>query len=117
MSTPLRDLDGKVTTIDYGQGLKLPCVTFVCPICDGQDGRACHYNVIPYSDQPFHEVPRPGGGVVKLWQRISGSTLDDLTLAPSYHLTGRYIDEQGVEHTVPTCGLHGFVQNGQWVPC
>lgn len=117
MSIPLRELEGELTTTNYGSGIRLPCVVFICPLCDGKEGRPCHFNIIPYADQPFHEIPRPGNTPVKVWQRISGSTLDDLTLAPSYHLSGRYQDKDGVWHTVPTCGLHGHVQNGRWVPC
>jgi hypothetical protein len=97
--TALRELEGELTTITYGEGVTFPAVMFVCPVCS--DG---HSHMIPYTDEPFHEVPDPRGGrQIKLWQRTSGTTIDDLTLSPSY--------------LVPSCNLHGYVRDGRWVPC
>lgn len=62
-----------------------------CPRCGGHGGV-----VIPFADHR-----RTIGGTL-VWQRVAGSTVDDLTLAPSYHLQGH-------------CGLHGFVRGGEWV--
>lgn len=69
-------------------------ILMLCPNAD------CNHSiVIPFADQRGKD---PEGGPV--WKRDSGSTVDNMTLSPSYHL--------------PTsCGLHGWVRNGEWVDC
>lgn len=95
MSRSLRELDGELTTINYGEGIVLSAVIFVCPTCANR-----HSHLIPFSDEPFHEVQ----GKIKVWQRVKGSTIDDITLTPSY--------------LVVSCGcFHGYVRDGQWVEC
>lgn len=114
MSRPLRELEGEITTVHWpgrgwwDPGVRLLAVMFVCPVCPGP--HAGHAHVIPYADEPFHELPdprcRPGGisRAIKVWQRVSGSTVDDITLAPSY--------------LVPSCGgFHGYVRAGRWEDC
>lgn len=100
MSKPLRELDADLTRMNYGGGNVLTMLVFECP------SPRCarnHSQGIPYSDAPFHEVPGPDRPI-KVWQRVSGSTIDDITLSPSF--------------VVMSCdGLHGHVVSGQWVPC
>lgn len=93
---PLRQLDGELSTIDYGDGVARPCVMFTCPVC--KDG---HAHVMPYG--PEQERVRVGNHDVIVWKHTGGSTIDDITLSPSY--------------LVRSCNLHGYVRGGQWVPC
>lgn len=94
---PLRELDGELTNINYGDGVVIPCVMFTCPSCS--DG---HSHVIPYGPESIRfEV---GKRSVLVWKHESGSTIDDITLSPSYLVQG-------------ACNVHGFVQNGHWVSC
>lgn len=70
MNVPLRELEGEIRTVRVGDfRYRLALFRF--------EGR--QYGV-PFSDAPFHEHPKAG----KLWKRVSGSTVDDLTLSPSY---------------------------------
>lgn len=107
MSIPLRDLDAYLSIMDWGEGVKTSVLMFECPNPRCVRG---HSQGMPYSDAPFHEIPdprpQPAGGSrnIKLWQRVSGTTIDDITMAPSF--------------VVPSCdGLHGFARNGRWEPC
>lgn len=99
----LRDLNAELTTTDYGGGVRVQMLMFECPnprcACD-------HWQGIPHSDEPFHEIDDPSDPTrkIKLWQRVSGSTIDDITMTPSF--------------VVQSCdGLHGWIRNGEWVPC
>lgn len=106
MTRTLRELEGEITRIDYGDGLVLDAVYFICPVCNNGHG-----HLVPYSDASFHELQNPkprlyedGGGRVKVWQRTGGSTVDDITLTPSYF--------------VSSCNnFHGYVRNGRWEGC
>jgi hypothetical protein len=62
---------------------------FHCPKC-GQ-----HRCMIPFSDAGSSDPESP------VWRRVSGSTVEDLTLEPSYLVVG-------------LCGLHGFVRAGRF---
>lgn len=53
---------------------------------------------VPYHDGP-PEVTADGH---RIWHRESGSTIEDLTLSPSYHVRGR---------------VHGWIRDGRWVDC
>lgn len=107
MSTPLRELDAYLTTMDWGGGISTPILLFECP--NPRCARE-HSQGMPYSDAPAHRLPHPLGtgnqpdGSILLWQRTSGQTIDDITLSPSF--------------VVQSCdGLHGFIRNGRWEPC
>lgn len=66
-------------------------ILMLCPLPD-----CTHSIVIPFSETGEDDMHGP------VWKRVSGATVEDLTLAPSYHL--------------PTsCGLHGWVRDGAWV--
>ena len=94
-TVPLRELKAKLTTAKWGQAddaPSSPALLCLCPLC-GE-----HSILIAYTHgQPQHSV-RPGIGNV--WGHVGGSTVDDLTLAPSYLALGR-------------CRLHVFVRDGQ----
>lgn len=96
---PLHNLAAELTTTDYGGGTVLSGVLFDCPAPGCARG---HVQLIPYSDAPHHPIT-VHGTARNVWQRTGGSSVDDLTLAPSI--------------AVPSCGLHGYVRHGQWCPC
>ena len=103
--TALRDLDAELiqfagagrmhTTIDLAtaQG-----VMFLCPQCFARNGGevGTHSVICWFRDRGVSAEASPGPG---RWS-VSGNSLDDLTLAPSVHLSG------------PGCGWHGWVRNG-----
>lgn len=101
---PLRELEGEICVTDWGDGLKIQTVHFDCP---SPSCNKSHIQAIYYSDAPSHRIPRParfGEGTINLWQRVSGTTINDITLAPSV--------------LVASCdGLHGYIVNGEWRPC
>lgn len=100
MSSPLSAFEASITRTNYGAGVVLDTLLLErCPACPPERR---HAQVIPFSDAPCHKV-RAGDREVLVWQRVSGSTVDDLTLAPSF--------------LVPSCSLHGFVRAGRWEPC
>jgi len=72
INIPLTDLEGELATISYGDE-RHQCVMFTCPhpTCN-------HSHVVPYSSE--------GGKTrhTRVWKRISGKTIEDITLAPSY---------------------------------
>ena len=99
MRIHLRDLKARLTTINERQGGVLPGVgqaalVFRCPICRN------HSCVVPYG--PVQKPAPPLGR--HTWKHVSGDTIDNITLTPSYRImTG--------------CKLHGFVRNGHWEGC
>jgi hypothetical protein len=103
LSTALRDIEGALTTIDYGGGLVLPCVMWVCPECSARGDAHSHSHLMPYGPA-LTRIPH-GDGTILVWKHESGSTIDDITLSPSYLVRGQ------------SCNVHGFVQSGRWVPC
>lgn len=94
---PLRELDAELTTIGYGDVI-VDALCFRCPV-PGHD----HQQLVPYSDEVAHKITLRNGGEVLLWHRSGGTTVDDLSLAPSFQ--------------VPSCGIHGHVVEGTWRPC
>lgn len=88
---PLRDLDADITRHTHEDGAQTMAVWFECPVCRD------HYVMIPYAD-----TKAPG-----VWACTAGSTIDDLTLTPSYRIVN---DPNG-------CRLHGFVRDGHWENC
>jgi hypothetical protein len=74
--TRLRDLAGVVKPVG-GAGPGVHALRFRCPACPS--GHTC---VVPFHDG----APVADGAVGKLWHRVGGSTVDDLTLEPSYQL-------------------------------
>lgn len=96
----------QANAIDGAQG-----VIFQCPKCaegepsEVEDGRryvpGAHYVLVwfavPRGADPVPPDATPGPA---RWSVVSGTGLDDLTLAPSILLPG------------PGCGWHGFVKNG-----
>lgn len=106
-SIPLSELGAELTSCQWAPGFTTKMLVFECP---NQRCAQGHSQGIPFSDAPFHDLPDPRsvpGGVqrkIKLWQRVSGDSIDNITLSPSF--------------VVQSCdGLHGHVVNGQWVPC
>lgn len=99
-------LEAELTRTDYGGGLIVPGLLFVCPLCleANEGGRAgVHSHLVPY--EPGAPAPRtwaPAGRKVLVWGNPGGSTLADLTLSPSY-LAG----SNGVG-----CRFHCFVRSG-----
>lgn len=83
-----------VETLDAAQG-----VMFLCPICWVANGGdvGTHSVVTWFRDRGVSddEVPGPGRWIV------SGTGIDDLTLSPSIHLSGK-----------GGCGWHGWVKSG-----
>lgn len=99
MRKPLRDLEAEITSTQIG-GQRFAALLFLCPACGG------HSQLIPYSDEDSAYRSWPEAGEDRstpIWKRTAGSTVDDLTLSPSY--------------AVPSCDLHGHVVAGHWVPC
>ncbi len=98
---PLADMGATITTTNYGNGLVLSTLLVEhCEPCAaaGRD----HAHVIPFG--PTATRLEVDGRQVLVWQLVAGSTVEDLTLSPSY--------------SVPSCsGLHGHVRAGRWVPC
>lgn len=101
MNTALRELGAELKTVDYGCGVRLPVLRFDCP--DPACGMAPHSHVMPYSDAGT-EARHETGQTILVWQRMSGSNVDDITLSPSFRVSG-------------ACEIHGHVVAGQWVPC
>lgn len=85
-------LDAELRSTRYDGG-SMPSLWFYCPVCGD------HYHVVHY---------RPEGGtdpkLGHVWTHVSGSTLEDLTLSPSYLATCPRGEQ--------TCRLHIFVKNG-----
>ena len=102
LTKPLRQLAAEIRMITFKEkgksDFKCTCVFMNCPAC-GAAPKPGHSIMVPYCK---------GGGDLPdgmpVWQHISGTTIDDLTLSPSYHL--RKADGY--------CGLHGFIKNGTW---
>jgi len=92
-------LSAEITSMDYGGGVRQPGLLFDCPNPRCAVG---HSQWIPFSDSGGNLVVN--GETIAVWRRVDGSTVDDLTLAPSI--------------LVRSCdGLHGHVVDGRWVPC
>jgi len=90
----LRDLNAKLWRVRLEKdGELFDALVFDCPLpdCEVQ-------HLVPYSDAGVDV------GKQRVWKRVRGSTLDDLTLSPSYLVR-------------QPCGLHGFVRNGCWEGC
>ena len=71
-------------------------IRFTCPACCDDQGRG-HMVGVPYGPSG---IPYEVGGPV--WEHVSGSTIDDITLSPS------------INCDTPTsgCTFHGWVRNG-----
>lgn len=93
MAIPLKDLDAEIRNIRYqGSEERVLTLWFKCP------KPGCkHLCQVPFGESLF-DLPdgRPA------WKRVSGSTIEDLTLHPSYHLPNE------------PCGLHGWIRDGAW---
>jgi len=90
--TKLKDLEAEILTIEYN-GIMIETLFMQCPK-EGCDHDICI---------PFHPTLMVHKEMY-VWRQKSGSTIKDLTLAPSYILTGPN-----------NCGLHGYVREGEWV--
>lgn len=73
-------------------------VRFLCPVCFHKNGGAIgtHGVLVWFRDRGVPDALPPGPG---RWA-VSGTSIADLTLAPSIHLT------------TAACGWHGFVTAG-----
>lgn len=99
---PLSAMPSSITTVDYGNGLKFDALLVEhCAPCAlaGKD----HSHMIPFSIHGPSVVDNGERGTIRVWRHVSGTTIDDITLAPSYLVQG--------------CGVHGFVRQGRWEPC
>ena len=101
----LRDLDAEFVlaapndSIGHTLGLKeAQGVMFLCPKCfaENHGDVGTHSVVCWFRDRgvPSDRAPGPGR-----WD-VSGTSIDDLTLNPSVHLSGA------------GCGWHGWIRNG-----
>jgi len=99
---PLTDpsLEAEIRTVNYGADREpVPALRFWCPICDD------HAHYVPYESGVAQHGSFPNGQ--HRWGNPSGSTLEDLTLAPSYLAQSpRYDRGEG-------CRLHIFVRDGE----
>lgn len=87
---PLAEFDAEFGNYKLKDGSRYRCIIMSCPACDD------HSVLIPFSDS--------GGRTSEgeaIWKHVSGTTLEDITLSPSYHL-------------LSGCRLHGWVRNGCW---
>lgn len=102
MGKKLSELNAEVKGITFKEtgkpDFRCLCIFMDCPDCGGSP-KPGHSIMIPYSDEGGN---LPDGRPI--WKRVSGTTINDLTLSPSYHLR----KQDGY------CGLHGFVRNGEW---
>ena len=96
MGRALRDLEGELRTLEAPDGTVVPALWFWV---------AGEVFVVPFEDASRTIRDSTGKALLLVWRRVSGSTLDDLTLAPSYRVD---------------CGngrlLHGEVVAGAWEP-
>jgi hypothetical protein len=95
----LKDLEGEIGKIRLSEGGELDCLWFLCPTCSQTDPHP-HSCMMAFSDTGGQ---RTSAGPT--WKKVSGSTVEDLTLSPSFLLKA------------PLCGLHGWVREGYWVFC
>jgi hypothetical protein len=94
MATTLRDLNATIDTYKISDGQSYQSIFMDCPLPD-----CGHSILIPFSDEGKNTSTGEA-----VWTRTSGSTIDDITLSPSYRL-------------MSNCCLHGWVRNGTWVSC
>lgn len=100
----LNDLEGEIVWVKFNDQLRLETIFFVCPIClEANEGKrpGVHSHGVP-----FRRGEAKGASVLPIthvWGHTSGSTIDDITLTPSYLATGG------------GCRLHCFIRNGQVV--
>jgi hypothetical protein len=91
MPTPLREMEAELGSVKDADGGSWPVLWFQCPRCNA------HRCMVPYSPTGT-EKPR---GIHLVWKHVSGTTIEDITLSPSFLV-------------VQPCGLHGWVRNGHW---
>lgn len=90
-SGPLIDHGGEVTSINFGDD-RYRCLLFRCPVCRD------HHHVIPFEPGAAdHRTDRH----THVWANPAGSTVEDLTLRPSYLSTSS------------RCRVHVYVRGGQ----
>ena len=95
MGSALRDLEAELRPILAPDGTTVPALWFWVagdPFC------------IPYEDAERTIRGDDGKAVFLIWRRVSGSTIEDLTLAPRYRVD---CGDRGM--------LHGEVVAGSWV--
>lgn len=100
MNVPLSKLHAEILNpSEFSSDWDGPSLRFQCPICE--DPRHCWY-VIPFKPGAnTSSKERVWGGSMPLWGNPSGSTIEDLTLAPSI------LAQSGDDHR-----LHVFVRDG-----
>lgn len=96
----LLELDGEVTHVVTSKGTpaeaRHPVVMFTCPVCKD------HVQMVPY-DPGGKGWDRRGPGAAwppLAWANPSGSTIEDITLSPSFLSHG------------PPCRVHVFIRSG-----
>lgn len=99
---PLRELEGEVCDILWGDDVTSRCVRFLCPVClraNGGDPAGVHSQVVPFfvGQRAHGRHPKIGN----VWGHESGSTADDITVSPSYLATA-----------AGCCRVHVFIRRG-----
>ena len=87
----LAEQDGEILQLD---GFIL--LRFQCPVCTDAEH---HYPTVYFDDAGGKRDGRT------FWKRVSGSTVDDITLSPS------------ILCRVPGCELHCWIRDGRIVLC
>lgn len=98
----LNAVEGEISWTRFSDQLRLEAVTFVCPVCleaNGGKRPGVHSHMVPFRRGEATGVSAPP--TTHVWGHTGGSTVDDITLAPSYLATGG------------GCRFHCFIRNGQ----
>lgn len=69
----LKDLNAEIIHVNIDNESIL-AILFDCPVNCG------YKHMIPFWDK----FPKESDGKIKIWHRISGSTIEDLSISPSY---------------------------------
>lgn len=99
---PLAELNAELTTVTWEGGEQTDALRFDCPLCvDREFGT--HSHLIPFrrGNPSTSQTTARGRNV---WGHTGGSTVEDLTLAPSYLCNPN--SDPGL------CRLHVFVRSG-----
>lgn len=93
MTPALASLNAELRSVTWEGGERTEALWFVCPMCDD------HVHIVPFR----HGQPSTSQTTVtgrNVWGHTGGSTVADLTLAPSY------LARAG------GCRLHAFIRDG-----
>lgn len=93
---PLVDLDAEISGVKWEHNERTDALWFDCPMCDRS-----HKHLIPFRMGEASGRKTQSGRLV--WAHTGGSTVSDLTLAPSFVSLAASED---------LCRLHVFVRGG-----